>query len=530
MIRNGWLVVLVGIVVGSGGCEPALQQAGRAGDSGPSPPETVGKIRQAAVAGLFYPRRREDLALEVDQYLADVKPEPVKNLRGLVCPHAGYEFSGPVAAVAYKQLEGRDIDTVIVMAPSHYADFAGASIPDVDAYETPLGTVPLSPRAKNLVQTAPLVANPRCEVSRPSWWRRAPKELPPFGEDTPHTWEHSLEVQLPFLQRTLKAFTLVPIVFGRVKPQKVADALQGSLDDKTILVASSDLSHHYPYDTACELDASSIRAICDLDVDWLEKGEWSPSEEPCGKLPILTLMYLAKRKGWQAKLLDYRNSGDTSGDKSGVVGYAAIVFFEPEEQEPATEAPTARLTPEDGNVLLDLAARTVRQVVTYGTQPSVDAAEMPQSLTQRRACFVTLTKNGELRGCIGSILPREPLCQAVVERARSAATEDPRFPPVGKEELDELEIEVSVLTIPHRLEFESPQDLAAKLRPHTDGVVLRVGRRQATYLPQVWEQLPDPEDFLGRLAEKAGLPSHAWKRPEAMVLVYQVEAFKQSER
>jgi len=516
MTRTGWLSAVV-MLVGLCGCGPGLQQTGQAGDAAPratgpratgatpvSPAANAEKVRRPAVAGIFYPRDAETLASQLDRYLAEVKPAPVARLRGIVAPHAGYEFSGPVAAVAYKQLEGRDVNTVIVMAPSHYAYFEGASIPAVDAYETPLGMIPLSPRAKDLLlkETPPVVSNPRCQVSRPRWLGQSPKEPPPDGEDTPHTWEHSLEVQLPFLQRTLKNFTIVPMVFGEVEPKKVADVLDGILDEKTILVASSDLSHFYPYDTACQLDASSIRAICDLDVDWMERVDWLPSESPCGRAPILTLMYLAKKHGWRAKLLDYRNSGDTSGDKSGVVGYAAIVFFEPKEGDTSAEAeaPAARLTPQDGKILLDLAAKTVTEVVTHGTQPAVDLAEMPESLTQRRACFVTLTKKGELRGCIGTIFPREPLCRAVVERARSAATEDSRFLPVGKEELDDLDVEVSVLSVPARLEFKSPEDLVAKLRPNVDGVVLRIGRRQAT-----------------------------WKSPQAMVLIYQVEAFKQPE-
>jgi AmmeMemoRadiSam system protein B/AmmeMemoRadiSam system protein A len=519
MTRSGRLFIVAALLVGLGGCD---RRPGQSQGSLPQAPAER-QVREAAVAGIFYPGRKEDLAKAVDQYLSDVKPVPIGNLRGLICPHAGYEFSGPVAAIAYKQLAGRDVDTVIVMAPSHYADFEGASIPDAGAYQTPLGAVALSPRTEKLVKTPPFVRNPPCQVARPGWWRQAPKELPPFGEDTPHTWEHSLEVQLPFLQRTLKEFTIVPIVFGRADPEKAADALAPFLDEKTILVASSDLSHFYPYDAALQLDASCIRAICDLDVEWME------GEEACGKLPILTLMHLAKKNKWQAKLLDYRNSGDTSGDKSRVVGYAAIAFFQPEKGKPPAEAPTSQLTPEEGEVLLELAAKTVQQVVQHGTQPSVDLADLPESLREPRACFVTLNKEGQLRGCIGSIFPREPLGRAVVGRARSAATEDSRFPRVKPEELEQLEIEVSVLTVPGRLEFESPDDLLRKLRPEVDGVVLRLGRRQATYLPQVWEKIPDAETFLTHLSEKAGLWPDAWKSPNAMILVYQVQAFQQSE-
>ncbi len=522
-------IVAAVMILAAAGCERRGPERQQVAAGGSAQTREIRKVRGPAVAGIFYPRHADDLAEQVDRCLAEVEPAPLKNLRGLVCPHAGYDFSGPVAAVAYKQLDGRAIDTVVVMAPSHYADFKGASIPDVDAYETPLGRVPLSLLDEELAKTRPFVRNPPCNVVRPGWWKQSPQEeLPTFGEDTPHSWEHSLEVQIPFLQRTLKDFVLVPIVMGEVDPKEAADALAPHLDKKTLVVASSDLSHQYPYDTACQLDASSIRAICDLDVDWLERGEWLPSEEPCGKLPVLTLMYLARKNGWQAKLLDYRNSGDTSGNKSGVVGYAAIAFVEPDAAEPA-EPPAAALTPEEGKILLELAAKTVNDVVTYGTQPPADESEMTEGLRRRRACFITLTKSGQLRGCIGTIFPREPLCRAVVEKARSAALEDPRFTPVTKEELDQLEVEVSVLTVPRRLEIASPEDLVKKLRPHTDGVVLRVGRRQATYLPQVWEQIPEPEAFLGHLAEKAGLAADAWKDPAAMVLIYQVQAFKQSE-
>lgn len=525
MTRSGRLIGVVVVVAVLSGCRPGGDQTGpqtiQAGEGQSSPAPDYAKVRQPAVAGIFYPRDTEMLARQVDRHLADAKVEPVENLKAMICPHAGYDFSGPTAAVAYRQLKDRQIDTVIVMAPSHYAHFEGASIPDVDAYETPLGPVPVSARAKKLVGLGPFVSNPPCQIDRPGWWRQASKELPPFGEDTPHTWEHSLEVQLPFLQQTLRRFSIVPIVLGRTDPKQVAKTLQTVLDEKTVLVASSDLSHYHPYDVACRLDAATTKAICDLDVDWFDTHDSSPSEAPCGKLAVLTLMHLAKASGWRAKLLDYRNSGDTSGDKSAVVGYAAIVFFEPKQ--------AAHFSPQEGQILLDLASQAVAEAVTLETQPSSDPVDVPTGLTEPRACFVTLTKDGRLRGCIGSIFPAEPLHQAVLARARSAATEDPRFPPVVEEELASLEVEVSVLSVPQRLEHQSPDDLVAKLRPHVDGVVLQVGRRQATYLPQVWEQLPEAEAFLAQLSQKAGLPPDAWKSSEAIVLTYQVEAFKQTE-
>ncbi len=474
----------------------------------------IKEIREPAVAGLFYPNDKKELAENVDRLLADAAPKPVENLRALVCPHAGYRFSGHTAAVGYKLLRGMDIDTVVVMAPSHYASFDGASIPKVDAYQTPLGLIAVSPEASKLAKLKPFVVNPPCEVRRPSWWRQAPKELPAFGEDTPHSWEHSLEVQLPFLQQTLKNFRLAPIIFGRVDPKAVADALDEVIDGKTLLVASSDLSHYHPYETAKRLDDRCIKAICSLDPERVER------QEACGKGPILTLIHLARKNGWRAKLLDYRNSGDTSGDKSGgVVGYAAIAFYEPAVDN------GNEFTEEQRKFLLKLARKTVTASVRHEPLPVVDRQDVDSALAQRRACFVTLTIDGRLRGCIGSIFPEEPLYRAVIRKAQAAAMADPRFPPVTPKELKRIEIEISVLTLPEELEFDSPEELLEKLRPGVDGVVLRLGNRQATYLPQVWEKIPEKRSFLSHLAKKAGLGPSEWMNDRVEILVYQVEAF-----
>jgi len=541
----GRLLLVLGLLVGLGGCGSPSPPTADNPDSWQTQPEPFEKIQRMAVAGLFYPRHEDDLAKAVDGYLNAAKPEPIKNLRGLVCPHAGYEYSGATAAVGYKLLAGRDVRTVIVMAPSHYAAFQGASIPDVEAYETPLGMVPLSPQAAELGRLAPFVVNPPCKVVRPDreQWRRAPKELPAFGEDTPHTWEHAAEVQLPFLQRTLKDFDIVPVVFGNpsapeevaVDPEEVARVLLKHLDDKTLLVASSDLSHFHAYEIAKGLDTTCCQAICSLNTEWMER------QEACGKGPILALMHVARNKGWKAKLLDYRNTGDATGDKSrGVVGYAAVAFYDPRgavdaERTPDRASHGARIgqgkpTAEQQKFLLDLARRTISEAVNYKRFPKVDAAEVPDELTESRACFVTLTKAGQLRGCIGDIFPRRPLYQAVVYSAAAAAVADQRFLPVRPEELDQIEIEISLLSLPTPLEFKSPEELLDKLRPGIDGVVLRLGQKQATYLPQVWEQIPGKGEFLGQLAEKAGLERSEWRSPKARILFYQAEAFREESR
>ena len=550
MKLSGRVIVtfVLSIVIGLGGCGNRQQEPASPKPDDQSTPvkqaRTFEKIRGPAVAGsadpkspgkLWYPRHAETLTKMIDGFLAEADPEPVENLRALICPHAGYEYSGKVAAFGYKLLKGRDIETVIIFAPTHTATFEGASIPDVDAYETPLGMIPLSSKAAELGKFKPFVVNPPCEVRRPGFWQISPKELPPFGEETPHTWEWSLEAQLPFLQSVLKDFELVPVVFGQnLDYEAVARVLVKHLDDKTLLVASSDLSHYLPYDLAKGTDTTSCRAICSLRPVWVEH------QDPCGSGPIAALIYVARKLGWKAKLIDYRNSGDTTGDTSrGVVGYAAIAFYEPDGSVPEEKAPAAAplpdFTPPQREFLLQLARKTVHEAIRVGRPPASPEWNLdgvPQDYVEARGCFVTLKKHGQLRGCTGSIFPQRPFYQAVMFSAFNAAVNDRRFlqMPIRRDELAEIDVEVSVLTMPRRLEFRSPGELLEKLRPHVDGVVLRVGSQESTYLPQVWEDIPDKEEFLNHLAEKAGLSASGWKSPEARVLVYQVEAFKESER
>ncbi|MCX7018607.1 MAG: AmmeMemoRadiSam system protein B [bacterium] len=520
-----------------------------------------GRTRDAVVAGLFYPAGAAELSAMIDRYMAEAKPPELKNVRAVICPHAGFVYSGPTAAYSYKLLAGRDIDTVIVLAPSHYADFNGAAVSNATGWRTPLGTMAVSEKAPELAALPPFQFEPKCHVQRPGWWRQSSAKAPPPAQDQPETWEHSAEVQAPFLQKALPSATLLPVIFSQeIDTAAAARSLAKVLDDKTVIVASSDLSHYYPYDEAKKLDNSCVKTICDLDIERMS------GQEACGKTPILTVMHLAKQKGWKTKLLDYRNSGDTAGDKSGVVGYAAIAFYEekpadtqtksaqettitdgasnqaapgggtaddiqstPSESGKAAAGPeqtSATLTSDDGKKLLELARKALNEAVTKGSLPEIDPVTLPAKFRELKGCFVTLTEGGELRGCIGHIFPKEPLWHAVLDNARSAALEDPRFPPVRAAELNKIEIEVSVLTAPRPLEFSSPDDLLNKLQPHKDGVVMQIGYRTSTFLPQVWEQLPDKTEFLNHLAQKSGSAPSAWREPGAKIQIYHAEAFK----
>lgn len=482
------------------------------------------RAREAAVAGLFYPKSANALTEIIDTYLKTAPDLKLTDLRALICPHAGYIYSGPVAAYGYKQLIGKDFKTVIILAPSHYAWFKGASVCMADVYRTPLGEVPISPKAKEIAKRPPFIPESPARVQRPGWAYESSRPLPEFQADTPHTWEHSDEVQVPFLQRVLKNFEIIPIIVGEVDPEEAAKALNPFIDDKTLIIASSDLSHYLPYESAKAIDNKCIKTICSMDLRKIE------SEEACGRVPIAILMHIAALRDWKPQLLDYRNSGDTAGDKRGVVGYAAIAFTGKAQSNPQqTTAEKSAYTDGQKKFLLSLARETIKAASAKKPLPNIDESKLSPVLKEKKACFVTLTKNGHLRGCIGHIYPVEPLYKAVIENAQAAAIFDARFTPVRPSEVDQIEIEISILTEPQPLLYDSVDDLLAKLRPGIDGVILNVDDRRSTFLPQVWEQLPDKVDFLNNLSLKAGALPDAWRKPSTKVYTYQVEKFKESD-
>ena len=510
------LVISVVVLLSLVGCKPTPAT------SEPPTPATPKSIREPAVAGMFYPKNAAELSNLLDKQLSEARDNKIDGqLRAVVCPHAGYEFSGPVAAYSYRLIRGNGFTNVVILAASHYAMFPGASVASSDAYRTPLGLMLVSPRATDLAKLKPFVPEPDISMQRPPWAAQSSKPAPPLGQDTPDTWEHSTEVQIPFLQKVLPDCSIIPVVTGEVDPSEMAKALAKFLNDKTLLLVSTDLSHYKPYDQAEKLDHSCVDAMCALDVDQMQ------SEEACAKAPVLALLYLAKAKGWKTKLLDYRNSGDTTVKKDGVVGYSAIAFYSPKQQTKAQ--PEGALSIAERRQLMELARRTVRGIVSGRLTAPPDPDTLPKAYTEEKGCFVTLTKNGQLRGCIGHIVPQEALYRAVMDNAVSAAMRDTRFQPVRSEELPQIEVEISVLTVPEPLKFSSPEDLLAKLQPHKDGVVLKMNGKGATYLPQVWEQIPDKVTFLNSLAQKAGCATDAWRAPGTQVDIYHVESFKESD-
>ncbi len=439
---------------------------------------------EPVVAGQFYPSDRARLKEQIDGYLNKTKISPIEgDIIGLIAPHAGYQYSGPIAAAAFKQIEGRHYDIVVVIAPSHRIPFDGIALTTKDFYETPLGKIPIaSDLSKKL-------------ITENAWAK---------DEIRPYLVEHSLEVELPFLQSVIKNFKILPLITGLDQTfdvEKVASALNQILPGKNVLfVASTDLSHYHPYEVAVKKDKKTISLIEDMDVAQFENAAKDNTAELCGQKPVSILMALAKLKGGSARLIHYANSGDTAGDKSRVVGYAALAFVVTQKDKPQKD----KLTESQKNTLLKIARQAIEAEVLGKKQPLVNVDD--PFLDMPGAAFVTLKKKGELRGCIGHIFAVEKLALSVRDNAIAAATHDPRFDPVRPDELKDISIEISVLTHPEPL--SNPLDV----RVGIDGLIISKGFNRGVLLPQVpIEQGWNKEQFLEGICRKAGLPPDAWK-------------------
>jgi AmmeMemoRadiSam system protein B/AmmeMemoRadiSam system protein A len=451
--------------------------------------------RPAAVAGSFYPAAAGALREQVRAYLRAATPRTAAAPKALIAPHAGYLYSGPIAASAYALLQGaRDrIERVVLLGPAHRVPVRGLALPGVEAFESPLGPVALDAEGART-----LAALPQVEVSA-----RA------------HAYEHSLEVQLPFLQQTLGRFALLPLVVGDASTEEVVEALQSVWGGaETLIVVSSDLSHYLPYAEARRTDARTAQAIVALEptLDHLQA---------CGATPVNGLLTVARRRGLRIEQLDLRNSGDTAGDRARVVGYGAWAIYEAAGAGRADEAQQAGSDDASRrDTLLALARGAIAQRLGLGGAPRAEA----DFLRAHGASFVTLRRERELRGCIGTLQARRPLGEDVEHNARAAAFSDPRFEPLAVHEFDAIRVEVSVLSPPQPVAAGSLDELRTRLRPHVDGLILRYGAQRATFLPQVWDTLPDADDFIAQLQRKAGLPVGFWHE-SLQVARYTVEKF-----
>lgn len=469
-------------------------------------------VRPPAVAGQFYPGRSEALKQSLRRNVPPTLPTRAGRIRALVVPHAGYEYSGRTAGKAYALLGAADaVRRVLVIAPSHRVPFRGISLGPYVSFETPLGPIPVDVAACKALMRA-----------HPSIVARADA----------HELEHALEVQLPFLQHVLPGFTLVPAVCGHLDQAElnsVARALADRLwNPGTLWIISSDFTHYgsafgyVPFRDDVprrleELDRAAIDRILGRDQagfhDYLER----TGATVCGALPVeLLLATLAHvDAAVHVELVEYTNSGRLTHDYSHTVSYASIAVIEPDASHGEGSAAhgdtrCAALSERDRTQLLDLARHAIRSRLD-GHEPAVpDAGELSAAVRTPLACFITLTINGRLRGCIGNLEATEPLYLSVMRNARNSAFHDPRFPPLTQQECSEITIEITVLSPPR------PIPAADDFEVGRHGIILEKGNASAVFLPQVaLEQGWDRETTLEHLSLKAGLRPGDWRRGAA---------------
>lgn len=445
-------------------------------------------IRLPAVSGQFYPENKNELSKMLDEFFNSGENKNISGIKAMIVPHAGYIYSGQVASDAFRQIENyKNIERVIVIGPSHNEYMTNFGLSRADFWQTPLGQTQLDKYFINKLES--------------------------FDEfdfnDNALQEEHSIEVQIPFLQTILKNnWKLVPIVAGVINDNDIKNAarnLSSIIDSKTLLVISSDLSHYYTKEQAKELDQKCIDSLKTLEFD--------SGCEACGEIGIKLLFEIAKLNKWKSELIKYADSGDITGDNSQVVGYMSAIFVSNNKNENYSE--------NDKKFLLNLARNTIDYAFkNKGKLMPIEETEIPENLKEKRGVFVTLNENEKLRGCIGYIEAIEKLYKAVQLNALSASFEDTRFSPLSENELKNVKIEISILTIPENCEFKD-------IRKDIDGVVLKNGRYGATYLPQVWENVSDEEEFFGSLCNKAGLEWNCYKDENTKFSTYQAEVFSE---
>lgn len=463
-------------------------------------------VREPSVAGSFYPADPEELEALIRKFLAEA-PAPEASRAGatgaLIVPHAGYVYSGRTAAYGYKLLEGQEIDTVVILGPAHRGVFPGASVWARGAWKTPLGEVPVDEElAGRLLGGSPA-------------FRFMPEA---------HEGEHSIEVQIPFLQTVLRRFKVLPIAVSDDSPENTErlgrELAAGLAGRRALLVASTDMSHYHPLERARVMDRETLEILRLQNSERLSAALRGGRSELCGAAAVLMLLQALKIRESTTRLevLHYDTSAAASGNSANVVGYGASAVFDAGE-----EAETGGFSPEEKQELLVLARRTLEAFVRGEKIPDFEIRQ--PNLKAPRAVFVTLRKKGELRGCIGRTLAEEPLYLAVRNRAVEAATRDTRFHPVQPGELGEIDIEISVLSPPEKV-----TDPAA-IFPGRHGVMISKGTRGGVFLPKVaaetgWSR----ETFLRELcSQKAGLPPDCWKNPEAEIFIFTAEDFSEAD-
>ncbi len=449
-------------------------------------------VKKAVFAGSFYDSDPERLGRMVETFIGrPASGVPAGRVAALIAPHAGYEYSGPTAGLAYGLVRGKDYDTVVVIGPSHRHGFYGCSIWPEGVFETPLGRVEVDSELARAIMKA-------------SGFHFLEQS---FAE------EHSVEVQLPFIQKALPSARIVPIVMG-LQEERTVKGLAAALaktcrGKKVLVVASTDMSHYMPKTEAERVDAATIKLVEAMDTAAIIRKSEAGDNFLCGAGPAAAALAYARKIGRaECRVLERTDSSTAGGPVVGYMAAAVVITGAGDSASAGTgdeeEEKPFRLTGDQKKTLLRLARRSIETYLETGKVIRDDSGD-PVLLTYLGA-FVTLKKHGDLRGCIGFSEPVAPLGQTVIQTAIYAATQDPRFTAVGKDELKSLDIEISVLTPLVRV--ADPR----KIEVGRHGLLIRKSGRSGLLLPQVPGEFGwDRDRFLEQVCYKAGLPADAWR-------------------
>lgn len=464
-----------------------------------------------SVAGTFYPESAQELKQLVDTLLAKVNPEPLDaEIFGLISPHAGYGFSGETAAFGYKLIQAKPYKTVVILGTSHHYPFSGAALCPRAVFNTPLGPIKVD---YDFIEKM-LDKDPQISLNLQAF-----------------KGEHSIEVQLPFLQRSLVDFKIVPIILGDCSLtdcQKLAVLLKEAIGERkdVLIIASSDMYHGYDYAEAAAVDKLTLETIKGMDSQELYYGLRDEKMQLCGGFGVVTAIILAKELGHnKIKVLKQTDSAEVTGKKvkgTWTVGYASCAIDQPKAGL-AQSKEKNMLNNVQRKKLLELARNTIEAYLKTGKKPEL--SESDPLLNKTMGAFVTLNAHGQLRGCIGNLIGAGPLYLTIRDMAVEAATHDPRFNPVELSELKNIEIEISVLSPMERITDPDKIDLGIH------GVLVRRGFNSGVFLPQVATETGwSKEEFMNNLClHKAGLPKDAWKDKATEIYIFTAEVFSEKE-
>jgi len=467
-------------------------------------------VRPAAVAGSFYPGNKEILSDQIQEYLdqAEVLKTPGE-LKILFVPHAGLIYSGPVAAAGFKQIQGKNYTKIILLGPSHHYHFNHAAVYPSGSWQTPLGEVEI-----DNISTSKIINDSQNILT----------------DEQKHNPDHTLEMELIFLQKVLNNFQIVPILVSNPSDQLIdslARKIANSFNNQTLLVISTDLSHYPPYEQAKKADQQIINSILSGNIKTFEEkfkevenSNYPNLETPaCGYQAIRIALKVSELLGVDHyQQIAYQNSGDLPrSDKNRVVGYAAIGGW----GKPIKKVANGPLDQTAQTEALQVARQTLEEYLKTENTPSLTPKSL--KLKDKFGAFVTLKKNEELRGCIGRFEPDKPLFQVIQQMAIAAAAKDHRFPPVTLKELPEIKIEISVMTPKKKISDWQ------KINLGVDGVVIEKGGRSGTFLPQVAVETGwSLTEFLSQLcAQKAGLSPNCYQDPKTNIYTFQAQVFEE---